>query len=543
MLGDQRGAGGIDSNHYSYLINNWNWSTSKKPSKFSLDNGRSRRTRYIRRSRAIVNKKPTKILHKVKRKIISSAINDGVKKKVKKIKYQPDSIDREAIRNMRSLRVKWTDSEDHILKVVKAAHIMLNPSPLDFLLLQVAKIMRDIIRQTLGHQKTSMACLRRIQYIIKEKKTTYSEIQSIICEFQKHPQVLRVYNTDFVNQLKFIYKNKDQLSNAIAVHILLLCGHYLYLKEAGDADDPYGNRRVVPRTIDDFFAEYSEYIVMTEKHYILHAQPLTIEDAQVYALNNLIHSVLCSTKDKRNYSTQLLSIYKEYPESILQRTLTKIKDDQMAVKLKRRLHHSTKMADITSSGLTYIFSSKYKQMLQFTKIPYAVFDKEYTSLKAWESSDTRVIKSPDLGELFLLAEMNFDKRFRITSLKLPKKILTVDNTIQHNLVSEPERILEHFRQIFANSPKTLYLAQFETENKQSPSKMQKSNEKCSMKADPFDDDDLEGTEHDTSLNKEQKLLKAQDIFVINLPEIVLQKDKNFTSVKPNENLINSNLVR
>ncbi|KAL5276092.1 GTF3C1 family protein [Megaselia abdita] len=494
MLGDRRGAGGIDSNHYSYLINNWNWSTSKKSStKHIPEPGRSRRTKFIRRPKAVLHKKPTKMIHKVKRKIVSIKLKevDCAKKKIKKIKYQPDNIDREAIKSMRSLRVKWTTEEDNVLKVVKAAHVMLNISPIDFILLQVAKIMRDIIRCTLGHQKTAMACLRRIQYIIKERKTSHSEIQSIICEFQKYPHVLRIYNADFINNMKVLCKNKEQLSSRLSVHFVLLCGYYYHMKGSEEGNSMFGNQTAVPRSIEDFFSQYSEYIVMTEKHYILHTNPLSVEDVQIYALNNLIHSVLCSSKDKRNYSAQLLDVYKEYPEATLQKTLTKIKDDQLAVRLKRRLHHRSKIAELSSSGLTYIFSSKYKQMMQFTKIPYEIFNKEYTFLKVMEILDSFVIKSTDMGEIFFLAEKNYDKGLKITSLKLPKKILTVDNTVQQNLVSEPERILEHFRQIFVNSPKTLYLKQFENEHQQNPTISQKvkftvSNEKYTVKQDPFE---------------------------------------------------------
>lgn len=177
--GDGLGAAGLSTQLFAHTFRNWSWSvqSNKKITVRNLRTGRTAGTGLVRSSNKILRVKTSKTRQQIatikRAKAQSSTSSSKSDKNLKKTAPR-DAIDRDALKNMRTLRVSWSKAEDEVLMIAKATSVYV-AAPIPSLgLLAMGKVCRDIIRHSLGiYNKTTQACCRRMQvsFVARLSKT------------------------------------------------------------------------------------------------------------------------------------------------------------------------------------------------------------------------------------------------------------------------------------------------------------------------------------------------------------------------------------
>lgn len=216
--GDRQGAAGLSSKLYAHQFRHWSWvKRTVKSAGTGSAVGAIPATKRKRRSVVRV-KSVAKMQIRKTRGPISAAQLD-----VRKRKGGPrDDIDRDALRNMRNLRVTWTAAEDRLLKMGRAVYMFID-APLPALaLFNVGTICRDVIRHYLGIcNKTTQACVRRMQFLIRMKRDL-PDVPNWIYTMQTQPEINNVYNERFLTELKETYPSRSEFNEALLIHFILI---------------------------------------------------------------------------------------------------------------------------------------------------------------------------------------------------------------------------------------------------------------------------------------------------------------------------------
>ncbi|XP_073816879.1 general transcription factor 3C polypeptide 1 [Musca autumnalis] len=499
--GDGLGAAGLSTHLFAHTFRNWSWSvqSNKKINVRNIRTGRTAGSGMLRSSSKIlrVKSKTRQQLSTIKR---AKAQNNTsrIEKNLKKTAPR-DAIDRDALKNMRTLRVKWSKVEDEVLMIAKATSVYV-AAPIPSLgLLAMGKACRDIIRHSLGiYNKTTQACCRRMQFVIRQKRHI-PQVPSWLHILQTDEFIQKKYGDNFLQKLKKAYPNRNEFIDALLIHFTLIMYH-LY-KLVNNSHDPAGSSRyVLPDTIQEFHKRFLERIpTHADDDIIFYKNPDDLEDLQVLIVINVLHSALCAVRDKTLYNLQAFEIYKNFSEDVLKAAFCKARTESLAVAIKRQ---NFNMFSSQIGGPAYVLSSKYRLKLLFLRIPYGVYDATYeyyekalqclfNTTVASSSSSTSVkdhleLRSPTLGQFIVIGE-GLSRQLWSIDIKLPVNILTVD-VEQNQNVNPADRILDHYQSIFNNAPQQEYTKAMENETpgKQIRVKFHPANLSYKINYTPFD---------------------------------------------------------
>lgn len=167
--GDQLGAGGIDSSLLSFLRRNWvsNVTRDTKASQGPPPKPAKPVTKSFRSKKRVPRVK---------------------KKKPHRSKKTYDDTDLEAIKQMKKLRVQWSQKEDNILVLCKAALDLLTPlTPYCIKILRCE--VRTAFRRHSGSEsldKTQFSVARRIMYMRRTRR--WSAVTALVQMVQRLPE-------------------------------------------------------------------------------------------------------------------------------------------------------------------------------------------------------------------------------------------------------------------------------------------------------------------------------------------------------------------
>ncbi|XP_039296275.1 general transcription factor 3C polypeptide 1-like [Nilaparvata lugens] len=438
LPGDKLGAAGFDSALFSHLKRNWAFKPFPKtrlkpvltiPDKpdqklrkpFKFAEGRNQMVYSLlakRRKNVVVStRKPvtTSKSNAVNRKPVATTVNrkqvtkiSTVNRKqvlshkprvtVRHVKPRPvkqrrpfyDQIDREALKRMNKLRVDWSKAEDKLLLLCKVVQSMISPQIKSGILGNMYISFREILHKTFpnSRNKTSRACQRRINYMLRSQSTCHS-LNLCIEELRHDPHIMETYG-DLFEKLKTKYENKHGVIENKAKLVAEWNMHFKDLFEilAKRFEDfsimsLSSETLTIPDTIEEFYANYN-VIEPTKKVKTKHGfNPVeNVNDIYSSVINSTIHSALCSTSDKTSWSYHLFSIYQQYPERLLRSALAKMRTSQM-VSLKRAWSR-TKMRSGNYLPLT---ASPYRLSISYINLMTAkytsdIFPESYELLKS-----------------------------------------------------------------------------------------------------------------------------------------------------------------
>lgn len=463
--GDGLGAAGLSTNLFAHTFRNWSWSVHSN-SKMAK-NARTGRTpgsglRATHKSVRVISRKTRQPHGLTSVKRISKQCVSNTKRLTKT--GPRDAIDRDALKNMRTLRVKWSKAEDEMLMIAKAVYAYVAAPVAALGLLTVCKACRDAMRHSLGvFNKTTQSCVRRFHFIARQGKHI-PHVPTWLHILQTNEYLQKKYGENFLQRLKEIYPTRAEYSEALSVHFtLIMC--YLFKLVHNDYDYATKPRFILPDSIREFQKRFLERMsASTDEEPILYRNPTSLLDLQTMVVENTFHSSLCSMRDKTLYNLQAFEIYKSYSDEVLESAFSKARTDGLAVAVKRR--NIGILPSPHLSGPAYILSSKYKLKLLFLRIPYSIYDAFYKffmdcftaffqKVENTSSSTSIELKSPTPAQLFVIGE-GLGRNIWNTSIKLPINILTVDAEQNQANISSMDRILGHYHSIFDNAPQPEY---------------------------------------------------------------------------------------
>ncbi|XP_011181660.2 general transcription factor 3C polypeptide 1 [Zeugodacus cucurbitae] len=504
--GDRAGAAGFAAHLFAHALRSWSWvlRTSVKPVQTRTGRIPLLRNTSSKHLRLMGLRKTRLHGAHVKRLPHAVAIKRSAKKKSASMR---DAVDRDALKNMRTLRASWDKDEDDLLKLARAVYIYI-AAPVPVLgLMVVGKICRDVIRHNLGiRNKTTQACHRRMQYIVK-KGRHIPEVPTWVHTLQTNVEIQRRYGDNFLQELKTVYPEREEYCDALAVHFIQLL-HFLHElvhnfkgKESITATRP---RFTIPDSLEEFERLYVKRLAATEEKLMKYNDPSNEQDALTTLAINVLHSSLCSALDKTTYTAQAFEIFKKFSEEILQRAFNIARNGALIVANKRK---NIEMLPSQLTSPAYSLSVHYQRRLFYLRIPYFVYDSLFgffesalgillkpkeefmeqpTTSKAPPVNNIVELRSPNAGQLFFITE-GLARNFWKCNIKLPSNILTVDAE-QRQTLSSMDRILDHYHCIFDNAPETEYTKNFESEasEKQVRVKFQPANLSYKITYSPYD---------------------------------------------------------
>nr|XP_045612135.1 general transcription factor 3C polypeptide 1-like isoform X1 [Procambarus clarkii] len=290
------------------------------------------------------------------------------KKSPKKPYY--DEEDRAALRRMNKLRVDWSSAEDSFLLLCKVASSFLFPNIRSQMI--TFSLVRDLLHERFpeARNKTSRACQRRINYIMKNP-TTEDNVAIFLEEVKQ--------DTNIVAEFKGprLPRNKKNIENVYAKLFRRLMSR-LVIKFASSESRQCPD---LPDLAEEFEQKYRIIKASSSLRNKLKVNEVnTISDIDFYVVNALIYSSLCSKHDRDSYAYQLYLAYQQYPQVLLNSVLTRMRQDQMISYKKcynRSLFAQTCLPLSTSP---FQLSVTYLHVFNF-KYQYEIFSQSWQMFK------------------------------------------------------------------------------------------------------------------------------------------------------------------
>ncbi|XP_063842783.1 general transcription factor 3C polypeptide 1-like isoform X2 [Scylla paramamosain] len=290
------------------------------------------------------------------------------KKSPKKPYY--DEEDRAALRRMNKLRVDWSSAEDSFLLLCKVASCFLFPNVRSQMI--TFSLVRDLMHERFpeARNKTSRACQRRINYIMKNA-TTEDNVSIFLEEVRQDASIVSEF------QSPKLPRNKDNLENVYAKIFRQLMDRLVAKFASSDSRQCPD----LPNTLDEFEDRYQVIVASSFLKSKLHIKEVTsVSDIDFHVVNALIYSSLCSKFDRDSYAYQLYLAYQQYPQTLLNAVLTRMRQDQMISYKKCYNRSMLAQTCLPLSTSPFQLSVTYQYVFNF-KYHYEIFSQAWQMLK------------------------------------------------------------------------------------------------------------------------------------------------------------------
>lgn len=453
LPGDRKGAAGLDKAFLAHLKRNWT-----RP--LENEKGRKRRRRSstsmpsiaskiaktkIRRQRSTIVKEAAA---KIKSKTISSvqAKFKGISKQSKIIrKIDPikrinrtkalsvqDAIDKEALKLMKTMRVTWSELEDKTLIMTRVALKFAFTQDTQATHYVGANVIRDILhwRTEKALNKTSKACTRRIQYLMKTKQMIKEQIAFYQEELRTNHDFVMKYR-NLVDRLKKIYP-LEEVYNAIKIHIVEMVHrmHQIFYKQYLNNTLDVRNELThdLPKNYKELTENYSisnPIDTLIDQKY---RDPKTTNEAEISMLMSLIHSAVCCNHDKTSYSYHLFEVYKKFSDANLSAAVSQLKRATVITVNKNNKNRGK--AILPYSFSPFHLSVRYGTQLMSVHVPVELYDEYFQAIKVIsESNGPYQLTNVNCGLIYMLAEMISSRKIRL-SYDRADKLVMVDPALR-----------------------------------------------------------------------------------------------------------------
>ena len=457
LPGDHKGAAGLDKAFLAHLKRSWTRAlvsektrrVRKKPHVSETVVAKSVKQRMKKKKPSVVKEIAAKIKHKTisaaqsKFKGKSSVTglstqsrtikkNDNISLIRKRESLAQDAVDNAAMKLMRTMRVRWSEIEDKTLLLIKVAlkfAFSLGAQSVHYV---NASIFRDILhwRTDKALNKTSKACSRRVQYLIKQKPLFKEQIALYHEELRANSEFTLKYK-NLAERLREIYP-PEQVYHAVKIHIVEMVHrmHQIFYKQywnnklAANEEIPYD----LPNDYNELIKKYTitnPANTLIDQKYL---EPLTRKDAEVSMLMSLIHSAVCCNQDKNSYLHQLFEVYKKFSDENLSAAVSMLKR-AMVISINKKNKSKDK------SILPYAFSpfhlsTRYNTQMMSVHVPVELCDEYLKAIKTIsDSNGPYQINNLNCGWVFMLAEMINSGKIALTYDKADKLVM-VDPALQ-----------------------------------------------------------------------------------------------------------------
>jgi len=487
--GDGVGAAGLDSSMFAHLKRNWSWnSTSSSASKGKRGSSSSSKHQLKppscvkllqdqegdqtestssdlpvisttlkvtkepgskakenrKRKRSGQNAEPSKVVIKeapTGRPIKFTRVV-GKRKQVERKPYY-DEKDKQALRLMRKLRVDWSSREDSFLLLCKAAGMFLCSGTKNQMVSYTS--VRDLIHKYFpveSSNKTSRACQRRLNYMIKNE-TTMDNVTLFLADLQQDQNLTRFTQEPDPNESKVESDARLEKEFAELVDILIT-------KRENANSQP---QLQLPHTLQEVFARYNivnpAEVIGPKRTF---QEPQKVEDIHCGVLNTLVVSSLCSASDKRSWTFQLFKIYQQYPDTLLRAVMADLRQKKM-VSLKKQYNKSK----IKKENYLPLSSSPYQLSVTFShsflnRYQYDIYSQSWQMLKTFLSNSnefTEILIGQEGGYAATVTSLLAADRLSFRT-EVPEQLVVLDPNLSAGN-EQYVRILERYKELLRNA--------------------------------------------------------------------------------------------
>lgn len=485
--GDGLGAAGLDSSIFAHLKRNWTWNNSanyRKGDKLAAPpfimtevtnktvtvktaEGRTkvsvtkqpnikRTTKGQKRKRANseCNKKPveeepeSRIRVKPRRPAVFTRVV-GRKRATAERKPYYDEKDKAALRLMRKLRVDWSSGEDSFLLLCKVAGSYLCSNSRNQMVQYTA--VRDLLHEQFpeSQNKTSRACQRRLNYMLKNQSTA-DNVALFLEDVKQDQEIVERFK---IPEGGILSKsdNEGRLERDFKPLLEMLMQKY--------KDDPKNasDKMILPATVEDVEKDYTLiFPTNTGLKKSQFSEPTSVSDIQAGVVNALITSSLCSASDKKSWAYQLFKIYQQYPDMLLRKVMTDLRENKM-VSLKKHYNKSK----VKEGNYLPLSSAPYQLSVTFShtflcRYQYDIYSQSWNLAR--RLLEESVLNSDDYTEIVISQEGGFAAtvvglmaksklQFRT---EVPEQLVVLDPNmaaVDENYV----RILQRYKELLKNA--------------------------------------------------------------------------------------------
>jgi len=489
--GDGLGAAGLDSSIFAHLKRNWTWNSSamhRKGDKLAappfIMSEISNKSVTVKtshgRTKVTVSKQPNvkRTTKGQKRKRANSECNkkdaeEGSDSKTEdKIKFRSrrpsvftrvvgrkrtaterkpyyDEKDKAALRLMRKLRVDWSAGEDSFLLLCKVAGSFLCSNSRNQMVQYTA--VRDLLHEQFpeSQNKTSRACQRRLNYMLKNQSTA----DNVALFLEDVKQDLEIVEHFQIPEGGVLSKssNEARLERDFKPLVELLMKKY--------KDDPKNSAKklVLPKTVAEVEKEYTlVFPTNTSLKKSRFSEPETVTDIQAGVVNALITSSLCSASDKKSWAYQLFKIYQQYPDQLLRNVMANLRENKM-VSLKKHYNKSK----VKEGNYLPLSSAPYQLSVTFShtflcRYQYDIYTQSWQLARKLLTES--VLSSDDYTEIVINQEGGFAAT--VTGLMAKEKMQFRTEVPEQLVVLDPNmaavdenyvRILQRYKELLRNA--------------------------------------------------------------------------------------------
>lgn len=453
--GDNKGAAGLDKTMMAHLPQNWSRQikskvkgervrpvklASKLKPRIKKDKSTVVKEAANRIKNKIINSVHSKFSSKSAQMVKKAALNHLMRKKAV---IAEDVVDKQALKMMKTLRVTWNEIEDKTLLLIKVAmNVAFSGEASSFHYIN-APIIRNILhwRTEKALNKTSKSCARRMLYLIKSKPSFKQQIVLYSEELRVNQEFMAKYR-NLVNRLKEIY-TVEELYDAVKIHFVEMVHriHQIFYKQLLDNKDA-GCSYQLP---NDYNELTKAFTILNPKDSLIdkkYHEPRNLNEVVINVLMSLIHSAICCTHEKNNYSTILFEVYKKYPEHKLTAAVSQLKRATVISANKKDKTKDNKILPCTFAP--FQLSSRYAIQMMAVHVPIELYD-EYFKAAEVLSNTKEAFHLNDLncGWIFMLAEMMNCGKICLT-FNIAEKLIMIDPALRKK--SSFEKFSENYLQ-------------------------------------------------------------------------------------------------
>ena len=181
--------------------------------------------------------------------------------------------------------------------------------------------MRDAIHERLPHlskNKTSRACQRRINYILRNP-TTLSNVNLFLAEVKGDAQITSKFPIPARGTI-----SREQNENRLKKQFPLLLDILVEKFKRKDED-----LESIPENLDTLKKRFVIQVPENHRKEEKFCEPSEIEDIKSSVICNIILSSLCCKNDKYNWAFHLFKVYQQYSDASLRKSLTFLRKARM----------------------------------------------------------------------------------------------------------------------------------------------------------------------------------------------------------------------
>jgi general transcription factor 3C polypeptide 1 len=436
--GDHKGACGLDKTFLVHLKRNWTRPIAGEKRVRSFKSAKIPIKKKKERS-SVVKEAAAKIKNKIRarRNTGSVATKSKVIRKIQAVnrsKIKPaavqDSVDKEALKMMKTMRVTWTEVEDKTLLLTRVATKFAFPQDAQSSYYVSPNVIRDILhwRTEKALNKTSKACSRRILYMMKTKPNIKETI-ALHHEFLRTNREFTMKYRNLAERLKKIYP-MEEIYNAVKIHIVEMVfkmHQILYKQYLGNEPEPTAEEESFKlpndynEIVENFLISNPADTLTTPKYF----DPETTKEAEICVLMTMIHSDVCCNRDKTSYTAHQYEVYRKFPDSSIGAAVSKLKKASVITANK---NHKNKLIQYSYS--TYHLSTRYAAQFMSIHVPVELYGEYLNGIKTLsDTNGLHQMTSLSCGWIFMLAELISSGKIKI-SYESPTSLVMVDPAIR-----------------------------------------------------------------------------------------------------------------